>query len=312
MDFLDNKVSFCGPVVATVGFFDGVHRGHQHLVHQVVDLAHAKGMESVVITFDKHPRQVLDTSFTPLLLATNTEKMERLKSAGADHCLMLHFTKELAALSAYDFMRMVLRDQLGVKCLVIGYDNRFGHNRSDGFEDYVRFGSQLGMEVVEGSFFSVDDIKVSSSVIRKKLLEGNIEEANRCLGYPYGFKGTVVAGYKVGRLLGFPTANIHIDDENKMIPANGVYAARVVAEGSPASRLAVLNIGLRPTFNGHERTIEVHLMDFDGDLYGRHLQIELVAFLREECKFDSPSMLSNQMREDVEKARQLFNTMKEK
>lgn len=306
MDFLDDLVSVNRPVVATVGFFDGVHRGHQHLVHQVVDLAHAKGMESMIITFDRHPRQVLDTSFSPLLLATNTEKMRRLKLAGADHCLMLRFTKELAALSAYDFMQLVLRDKLGVKCLVIGYDNRFGHNRSDGFEDYVRYGSQLGMEVTGGTFFSVGDIKVSSSVIRKMLLEGNITEANSCLGYPYGLEGTVVAGYKVGRLLGFPTANIHIDDENKMIPANGVYAARVVAEGAPTPHLAVLNIGLRPTFNGHERTIEVHLMDFDGDLYGQHLLIELVAFIRDECKFDSPSMLSKQMREDVEKARQLL------
>ena len=296
---LDDSYSAGLPCVATVGFFDGVHLGHRHLIDRVVGEAREAGLQSVVITFDQHPRQVIDTAFKPLLLTSFDEKMERLAQTGIDACVVLPFTRQMAALSAREFMQEVLSRQLAVRCLVTGYDNRFGHNRTEGFDDYVAYGREMGMEVVKASPLVVDDISVSSSVFRRMLADGDVETAARCLGYRYGFTGTVVEGYQQGRKLGFPTANINLDDGRKLLPAPGVYAVLAGVEESSEMRRGVMNIGNRPTFHGDHVSIEVHIFDYQGDLYGRRLKVAVCHRLRQECRFDHPSQLVRQMREDV-------------
>ena len=183
--FSDNIPSSLCASVATIGFFDGVHLGHQHLIHQVVEEAKEREMESMVVTFDRHPRQVLSPDFHPQLLTSYEEKMVRLAKTGVDNCVVLRFTPEMASLSAADFMRCVLHGQLAIRRLVMGYDNRFGKGSAEGFDDYVRHGATLGMEVVQGAPLSVDGIRVSSSAIRQMLLQGDVETATRCMGHQY-------------------------------------------------------------------------------------------------------------------------------
>ena len=294
------------PNVVTVGFFDGVHLGHQHLIRQVVSLAHDKGMESTVVTFSRHPRQVLQPRFKPQLLTTFEEKISLLTQTGVDNCVVLDFTKEMAALSARSFMQQVLRDQLHAHCLITGYDNKFGHNREEGFDDYVRHGQELGIEVLQSSPLTVGDILVSSSTVRRQLLDGDIEAASSCLGRRYSFAGKVVSGFQQGRKLGFPTANIELDDSQKLLPKTGVYAAKVLVEGEAEYKLAVMNIGVRPTFDGHEPTIEVHVIRYQGDLYGRRMTVCPYHRWRGEHKFETLDLLVAQMHEDVENTDSYF------
>lgn len=195
------------PSVATIGFFDGVHRGHRFLIEQVCKAAAARGLASSVITFPVHPRKVMQPGFHPELLTTCDEKVALLADTGVDYCVMLDFTLDLARLSAKQFMA-ALKQDYQVQALVIGYDHRFGHNRSEGFDDYVRYGRELGMEVILAQAYSTDAMTVSSSAVRRLLLEGNVSEAANCLGYHFFLNGTVVNGYHVGRKIGFPTANL--------------------------------------------------------------------------------------------------------
>lgn len=196
--------------VATIGFFDGVHRGHRFLIDRVIEEAQRSGMSSAVITFDRHPREVLQTDYQPDLLSTLDEKLLLLSKTHVDNTVVLHFDASLAALTAHDFMRDVLQGELKVRKLIIGYDNRFGHNRSEGFDDYVRYGKELGIEVICADAFLPDDVRVSSSVIRTCLREGRVEEANRLLGYDYTIESRIVSGYQNGRKMGFPTANLDV------------------------------------------------------------------------------------------------------
>ncbi len=305
--FSDNIPSNLCASVATIGFFDGVHLGHQHLIHQVVEEAKEREMESMVVTFDRHPRQVLSPDFHPQLLTSYEEKMVRLAKTGVDNCVVLRFTPEMASLSAADFMRHVLHGQLAVRRLVMGYDNRFGKGSAEGFDDYVRHGATLGMEVVQGAPLSVDGIRVSSSTIRQMLLQGDVETATRCLGHQYTLVGRVVEGYQQGRRLGFPTANLLLEDVAKMLPAPGAYVARVRLEGSMEMKRAVTNIGMRPTFQGHGMAIETHVINYDGDLYGKRMLVALTHRLREERKFESTGRLVAQLREDVRRANAIFD-----
>lgn len=305
--FSDNIPSGLGASVATIGFFDGVHLGHQHLIRQVVEDAKARGMESMVVTFDCHPKQVLCPDFHPQLLTSHGEKMVRLAKTGVDTCVVLHFTPEMAALTAADFMCQVLQGQLGVRRLVMGYDNRFGRGSAEGFDDYVRHGAALGMEVVQGEPLSVDGIRVSSSAIRQLLKQGDMETATKCLGHHYTLMGKVVEGYQQGRRLGFPTANLLLDDVAKMLPAPGAYVSKVRLEGSMEMKRAVTNIGMRPTFQGHGMAIETHVINYDGDLYGKHMLVALTHRLREERKFESTGRLVAQLREDVRRANDILD-----
>ena len=294
-------------LVATIGFFDGVHRGHRFLIDRVIEEAQRSGMSSAVITFDRHPREVLQTDYQPDLLSTLDEKLLLLSKTHVDNTVVLHFDASLAALTAHDFMRDVLQRQLKVRKLIIGYDNRFGHNRSEGFDEYVRYGKELGIEVIRADAFLPDDVRVSSSVIRTCLREGRVEEANRLLGYDYTIESRIVSGYQNGRKMGFPTANLDVTRCQQLLPASGVYAVLVRLKDSVGWKRGMMNIGHRPTFNGTTTSMEVNLFNFSGDLYGQELLVSFISKIRDEHKFDSIEALAEQLQHDKVQINKLFD-----
>jgi riboflavin kinase/FMN adenylyltransferase len=284
------------PLVAAIGFFDGVHTGHRFLIDQVKEEAAKRKLLSAVITFPRHPRKVLQKDYQPALLCGFDEKTERLASTGIDYCVCFDFTTEISQLSAGDFMKDILKDKLSVNTLIIGYDNRFGHNREDGFADYKRYGSEIGIDVIEARELPGED-HVSSSRIRKLLAEGYIRKAAKLLSYNYIISGKIVEGSKVGRTIGFPTANIQVWETYKVIPAFGVYAVYVHVNGQKYD--GMLYIGRRPTLhNGDNISIEVNLFDFDGDLYNKELTVEFIDFVRPDEKFIDIDTLKKQIGDD--------------
>jgi len=300
--------------VATIGFFDGVHKGHQFLLRQVVEEAKKIGGIAACVTFDCPPREVVQNlkGRNMKLLTTLSEKKRLLHEMGIEDVKVLHFTPEMAQMSAYEFMREVLKQEMDVGVLVIGYDHRFGHNRTEGFEDYVRYGEEIGIRIVQAQAYKEDFITVSSSLIRETLLQGRVADSRKLLGYDYFIEGVVVGGFKVGRKLGYPTANIEVPAE-KLIPCDGVYAVQADINTSLTSHRStlttfsgMLNIGWRPTFNGNHRTIEVNIFDFDGNIYSEHITIRFIDFLRPEQKFSSPEALIQQLALDERKARSLL------
>ena len=293
------------PSVATIGFFDGVHLGHRHLINQVKMAAVLNGWCSSIITFPVHPRQVIQSDYQPQLLSSPEEKIELLASTGIDNCILLPFTQELSRLTAWEFMQL-LYDKYKVRMLVIGYDHRFGHNRAETFEDYCRYGRELGIHIMQATAYTQEQDKVSSSAIRRALLSGEVATATKYLGYNYFIQGTVVGGYQVGRKIGFPTANLRVDFSNKLIPSTGVYDVRVFVNGQ--QRKGILNIGHRPTLNnGTDLSIEVHILDFEGDIYNQKMRIEFIGFLRPEAKFESIDELVLQIQKDKEEAIRLLD-----
>ena len=304
------------PNVATIGFFDGVHRGHRFLIEQVCKVAAERGLASSVITFPVHPRKVMQPDFRPELLTTCDEKVSLLAGTGIDYCIMLDFTLDLACLSAKQFMA-ILKQDYRVQVLMIGYDHRFGHNRSEGFEDYVCYGKEIGIEVIRAQAYTSDieigttrNIPVSSSLIRKLLHEGEVEIAARCLKYEYFLDGTVVGGYQVGRKIGFPTANLSVDDPDKLIPADGVYAVWVTFDGK--TYMGMLNIGVRPTIgNGPNRTIEVNILHFHSDIYDKFIRLTFVKRTRPELKYDSIDELIAQLHKDAEETEAILLAAKQ-
>ena len=286
------------PTVATIGFFDGVHLGHRYLINQVKIAASQCGWCSSIITFPVHPRQVIQSDYQPQLLSSPEEKIELLSQTGVDNCILLPFTQELSKLTAYEFMQL-LYDKYKVRMLVIGYDHRFGHNRAETFEDYCRYGRELGIHIMQATAYTQEQDKVSSSAIRRSLLSGDVMTAQKYLGYNYFLEGTVVSGYQVGRKIGFPTANLRVDFSNKLIPSIGVYAVCVYVAGQQWK--GMLSIGYRPTINnGNDLSIEVHILDFQGDIYNQKMRLEFIEFLRPEIKFDSIDELIAQMHKDKE------------
>lgn len=287
--------------VATIGFFDGVHRGHQCLVSQVCELAHRLECASMLITFDRHPRQVLHADYVPQLLSTSEEKMRLLKATEIDKLEVLSFTEELSKFTALKFMQEVLCAQLHVQTLVMGYDHRFGCDGGT-LQEYVQWGKQTGIDVVLAH--ELEEEKVSSSVIRRYLQLGDVKQANHLLGYEYSLQGKVISGHKVGRHIGFPTANIAVQKE-KLLPACGVYAIRVKLDESFYD--GMLCIGHRPTLsNGDELSVEANLFDFCGDLYGKELVLSLVDRLRDEQPFSSLQALQEQLEQDAVRAREVL------
>lgn len=283
-------------IVATIGFFDGVHVGHRFLIKELQDWGKELNMPSAVITFPEHPRQVLHSDYRPKLLDTFQEKMERLETTGIDYCIALDFTYELSLYSAADFIRL-LAEEYHVKGLLIGYDHRFGHDRSDGFEQYVEYGGQVGMEVRKASPYDEGNIRVSSSEIRRLLQEGKVEMANALLTYPYQLRGRIVSGYKVGRTIGFPTANIEVDSPYKLLPKVGVYAVWVELLGRRYK--GMLYIGKRPTLqNGDNLTIEVNILGFSGNAYNDEITVSFVYAVREDKTFESVEALREQLERD--------------
>ncbi len=291
--------------VATIGSFDGVHRGHRSLLAQVRSIADERGMRAMAVTFAASPKRVLGMSGAPQLNTTE-ERAALLRQVGMDKVAMLDFTPEMAAMSACDFMQQVLKDRLHIAVLVIGYDHRFGRGRSEGFDDYVRYGEEMGIEVVRGEACTDKGEPISSTRIRHLLATGNVEEVTCLLGYQYMLQGEVVDGYKEGRKMGFPTANLRPLSADKVIPADGVYAVRVSV--NDVYYKGMLNIGYRPTLNnGRERSIEVHILDFEGSLYGKTVTVEFTHRLREERTFANVEELIAQLRKDEEKVRELLD-----
>lgn len=284
------------PCVATIGCFDGVHRGHRYLIRQVTQIGQEKGLHTTLITFPVHPRQVMQSDYQPQLLSCLPQKEALIQTLQVDYCLMMAFTRELSELSAYEFMKL-LHERFNVCVLVIGYDHRFGHNRTETFKDYCRYGAELGIEVTQARALVEDGVSVSSSVIRNLLNNGEIAEANHYLSYRYFLDGSVIDGYKMGRKLGFPTANLQPSCPNKLIPAEGVYAVYVYID--EVRYMGMLNIGYRPTVhNGENRSIEVYIIDFSGDIYHKQIRIEFMERIRREQKFESINALISQLNQD--------------
>jgi riboflavin kinase/FMN adenylyltransferase len=283
--------------VVTSGTFDGVHVGHQKILNRLREVALKHGGETVVITFWPHPRLVLHPEDRSLkLLNTFEEKAELLKEQGIQHLVRIPFTKEFSQLTSEEFIQKILVQTIGTKKLVIGYDHRFGHNREGSFEQLKLNAPRYGFDVEEIPRQDVDHVAVSSSKIRKALEEGDLETASHLLGQPYSLTGRVVVGDRIGRQLGYPTANIDIDTHYKLIPADGIYAVTVVH--GRALYKGMLYIGNRPTVNGTKRAIEVNLFDFSGDLYGESLTLRFHTFIRGDEKFPDLDTLKQQLAQD--------------
>lgn len=285
------------PAAVTIGFFDGVHRGHRYLLEVLKQEAVARGQRALIVTFDIHPRQVVHADYVPQLLTTQAERVALLQEFLPVE--VLHFSPQLSRLTVRQFMQDVLRDRLGVRTLVMGYDHRFG---SDGGSsaDYERWGKQVGIDVVRAGAFTEE--AVSSSRIRALLQEGRVEDAARILTRPYALSGTVVHGQQVGRTIGFPTLNLQCDAQ-KLLPKRGVYAVEATLSDGQ-QRSGMLCIGSRPTLQSDAPvSVEAHLFDFEGDLYGQQVTLRLTAFLREEKKFNSLEELRRQLEADAEQLR---------
>lgn len=292
-------------IVASIGFFDGVHKGHQFLIEQVKKEAKKRDALSCVITFAEHPRKVLEAAYQPSLLCSYEEKIEHLDHCGLDLCIPIHFTKQLAELSAYDFMEQVLKKTYNIDTLIIGYDHRFGHKRQDNFESYTQYGKELDINVVKAEELPYSEGHLSSSLIRRQLGEGQIILANSNLTYNYSITGKIIEGFKVGRTIGFPTANISVWERFKVIPKHGVYAVRVKI-GSDLHQ-GMLYIGRRPTINTvNEATIEVNIFNFNGDLYGKTITVYFLKFIRHDIKFTTVELLQHQLRADEQAVRKFF------
>ncbi|WP_247234979.1 bifunctional riboflavin kinase/FAD synthetase [Telluribacter sp. SYSU D00476] len=292
--------------VVTSGTFDGVHLGHQKILSRLREISANSGGETVVLTFWPHPRMVVSEDSQGLqLLSTIDEKTELLAHLGIQHLVIVPFTRSFSELSSDEFIRQVLVDRIGTKKLVIGYDHRFGRNREGSFDFLQQNASQYGFEVEEISRQDIDQLAISSTRIRNALLEGDVKEANELLGRPYEFSGTVVKGKQIGRTIGFPTANVLVRESYKLIPANGVYTIQARHAGTLYG--GMLNIGTRPTVDGTTRTIEANLFEFNKEIYGEKLQVELLHYLRPEQKFNSLDSLMQQIKADKEKSLAYLN-----
>jgi riboflavin kinase / FMN adenylyltransferase len=286
--------------VVTIGTFDGVHVGHKKIIKKLVANARANGLRSTILTFFPHPRMVLQQSSDLKLLNTLDEKMMILEATGLEQLIIHPFTMEFSRLSAEEYVRDILVDALQAKKVIIGYDHRFGRNRTATIEDLRVYGQRFGFEVEQISVEEVDEVSVSSTKIRNALMEGDIETANLYLGYNYMLSGTITRGKGLGRQLDFPTANLQIAETYKLVPENGVYVVKSWIDGHEV--YGMMNIGYNPTVNGTEKSIEVHFFDFNEDLYGRDIRVEMLHRLRDETRFDSIDELKLQLQKDKERS----------
>ncbi len=289
------------PTAITIGTFDGVHIGHQKILERLVNDARTHELKAVVLTFFPHPRMVLQKDTAIKLLNTITEKKTILKRIGLDYLIIHPFTKDFSRLSATEFVRDLLVNQLKTKRIIIGYDHRFGRNRTANIDDLVAFGNTFDFDVSEISVQEIKEVSVSSTKIRTALENGDVQKANEYLGYKYMLTGTVAKGKGLGRQLNFPTANIHIPEAYKLIPKTGAYV--VQSNINNRTVYGMMNIGFNPTVAGKTKSIEVHFFNFNEDLYDQQLQIDMIARLRDEYKFESIDALKEQLSKD--KARSL-------
>lgn len=282
--------------VVTTGTFDGVHIGHQKIIKRLRQVADEIGGETVLLTFFPHPRMVLFSDNDLKLINTKNEKIALLEKVGIDHLIIHPFSREFSRLSSVEFVRDILVNKIGTSRLVIGYNHHFGRNREGSFEHLKEYGPVYGFHVEEIPAQDVEEVKVSSTKIRKALDEGNVKTAMEYLTHDFTLTGIVVKGNHLGHELGFPTANIKVMDSHKLIPANGVYAVRALVHDKEYK--GMLNIGVRPTVDGTEKTIEAHIIDFDEDIYGEEITVLFDDWIREEQKFDGLEALKEQLKKD--------------
>ena len=294
--------------VITIGTFDGVHLGHQKIIENLVSKAKELGGESVLMTFSPHPRMVLfPDSHSLQLIQTEEEKMKKLATTGIENCIVFPFTFEFSRLSAMEFVRDILVNTLNIDTIIIGYDHQFGRNREGNIQYLQEVSNIYDFHAVEIPAQEIDAVNVSSTKIRRAILDGDIELANQYLGNPYVLSGIVVQGNQLGRTIGFPTANIQVEDTTKIIPGNGVYLVKINHKNSLLT--GIMNIGRRPTVSDKaENRIEIHIFDFNEDLYGQQLEVEVHKKVRDEKKFDSIEQLSQQIEKDTLFARQYFSS----
>jgi len=282
--------------ILTLGTFDGVHLGHRKILEKVTQNTQNDATESLVLTFFPHPRMILQGQSDVKLLNTIGEKIDLLENLGIQNLVIHPFDEAFSKLTAEEFVKTVLVDRFQIQKIIIGYDHRFGKNRTANIDDLIIFGKKYKFEVEQISVQEIEEVSISSTKIRKALMEGNMALANEYLGYEYFLTGTVTKGKQLGRTLGFPTANLTIAENFKLIPRNGVYVVKSIFNQKPV--FGMMNIGFNPTVVGENLTIEIHYFDFDTDLYGQEIRVSILKHLRSEQKFDSIALLKDQLEID--------------
>jgi len=295
------------PTVVTIGTFDGVHIGHKKIIERLVESAKTNGIESVVLTFFPHPRMVLQQDSDIKLINTIDERIQILEKTGLDNLVIHPFTKEFSRLTAGEYVQQMLIDALNIRHVIIGYDHRFGRNRNSNITDLASYGIQNDFTVEEISKQDIDDVAISSTKIRQALADGDIIKANTYLGYNFMLTGKVVRGKELGRKLSYPTANLHISEEYKLIPKKGVYVVQSKIDNK--LYFGMMNIGTNPTVNGEQQTIETHFFDASFNLYDKKIQIEMLKRIRDEKKFNSVEELQEAMQQDEEFSREFINSL---
>ncbi len=309
MSILKHSASFSPKTktTVTVGTFDGVHLGHQKIIAKLVEAAKENGSAPTLLTFDPHPRKVVQPNTSVDLIQTLEERAETLTHLGLQHMVVHPFTKAFSQLSAAEYVKEFLVNLLNIDQIIIGHNHRFGKNRTASVEDLQHYGEIYGFKVMQISAEEIDSISISSTKIRAALAEGDVVTAHTFLGHPFTLSGTVIEGKQRGRTMGFPTANIAVNHPDKIIPKNGVYAVRVHLQNT--ERLGMMNIGTNPTVNGENRSIEVHIFDWSQSIYNQPIQVSLIERIRDELKFDSLKTLQKQLEKDKEVILTAYNTL---
>lgn len=294
--------------VATIGTFDGVHYGHQKIIKRLCELAKSTGGESVILTFFPHPRLIIDPENQDMkMINTISEKAKILAGLGVDHLIITPFTRDFSNLTPQEYIKEILVETIGVKHLIVGYDHRFGKDRKGGLTELEAFSGTYGFKIEEIPEQDINDVAVSSTKIRQALLNGEVALASEYLGYSFSLSGRVIKGDKIGRTIGFPTANIFIEETYKLIPSDGIYAVTVEMDGGLFKGMAY--IGQRPTINGMTRNIEVNIFDFSQEIYGQDITMNFLQFLREDVKFTGLEALKEQLGKDKEATLMYFNSL---
>jgi len=302
-----NDFSSPKKTILTLGTFDGVHIGHKKILEKITQNTENEKYESLVLTFFPHPRMILQEESAIKLLNTITEKIDLLEKTGIENLVIHPFDESFSRLTAEEFVREILVEQFHIQKIIIGHDHRFGRNRTANIDDLIDFGKKYGFEVEQISAQEINEISVSSTKIRNALEEGDIVLANKYLGYEYFLTGTIIKGKQLGRTIGFPTANLKIEENYKLIPRNGVYIVSSIINNKTV--FGMMNIGLNPTVNGENQTIEIHFFDFEADLYHQKITVSLLHRIRSEQKFDSVVLLKEQLEKDQNYAKAFLNKL---
>ena len=305
MQILSNlfEIKLSKATIATIGTFDGIHIGHQKILNSLARFAKENSLKSVVITFDPHPRKIINKKNSIELINTIEEKKEKLKTLGIDYLIVQKFDEKFSETEANKFVE-ILKNNINIKKLIVGYDHRFGKNRNADINDLKKYGKELNFEVIEIDALEIEEVNISSTKIRSAIKDGNIRLANSYLGYTFFLSGKVVKGHSRGKELGFPTANLKID-EDKIIPKNGVYLVKSKIDHQDI--YGMMNIGYNPTFNNKSKKIETHFFNLNKNLYGKNIKIELLEYIREEKRFETVDDLIQRLKLDREKCLKLIH-----